>query len=73
MIAGIGALTVLAATVLIGPELFESKSGSGIAASDLIVGESSKTIDGSATSTPSGVSMRTSTPVADSVSKGCVP
>ena len=48
MIAGMGALIVLAATVLIGPESDPSTagSGSGIDASDLIVGESSRTIDG---------------------------
>jgi hypothetical protein len=46
MIAGMGALIVLAATVLNGPESDPSTSGSGIDASDLTVGESSIIIYG---------------------------
>ena len=46
MIAGMGALIVLAATVLNGPESDPSTSGSGIDASDLTVGESSRIING---------------------------
>ena len=72
MIGGIGAPTVAAETVETGP-LDDASSGIGSSASSGVTGLSSRTTDGLSRGAPPGVSMRTWTPSASSVSRGSVP